>query len=123
MFRKIQKSNQQQFDELEQQLNSLPILETSSCFIDDVMIYTKEMDAKKNVNIHKQFKQTNEVIHIIIASAATYFFISEGIFSAFIEMNPEQFSTEVNETVNGVITYGSEFFNMITTKISQLVNH
>ncbi|NDI36117.1 hypothetical protein [Chengkuizengella sediminis] len=122
MFRKTQKSNQEQFEDLEQQLNSLPIFETSPSFIDDVMLHTKEMGSKKKVNIHKQFKQRNEAIHIIIASAATYFFISEGIFSTFIQMNPEQFSMEVHDTVNGAITYGSEFFNMISTKISQIVN-
>ncbi|MFS1514133.1 hypothetical protein VQL36_17145 [Chengkuizengella sp. SCS-71B] len=122
MFRKNQKSNRQQYDDLEQQLNSLPIFEPSSSFVDDVMHHTIKMDANNKVNIHKQFKQSNEVIHIIIASAATYFFISEGIFSTFLQMNPEQFSMEVHDTVNGAITFGSEFFNIISTKISQIVN-
>ncbi|MDP5276986.1 hypothetical protein [Chengkuizengella axinellae] len=120
MFRKTQKSNPQQFEDLDQHLNSIPILKPSSNFVDNIMKQTNLIESKKKLNIQKQMKQKNEAIHFIIASAATYFFISEGIFSIYYQMNPEQFSMEVTETVNGAILYGSELMNMISAKFSQV---
>lgn len=98
------KSSLYAFVELESALEDLPLLEAPPGLEENVMQAVREArkpqtaPARSGPNHHARFR--SELVHCFIATAATFLFISSGLWTRMVTMNPVQWSADVQHQVS-----------------------
>lgn len=94
--------------QIDRMLDRLPLSEPSPYFTDNVMrraAQQSDAEGQPSGPFHFARMQRNVLFHFAIASAATYFFISVGLFKPLFDPDPSHWGVELHTTVHDTVQY------------------